>query len=1581
MKLAWLSRSLVGLVLGSIVCTAYLAYGITEEVALGSVTGTAVMKENGKPLPKAEVVLVPKADTAELTKTRVVRTDAEGHFRFKNLPAGFYTLEASGKAHNVDGLTIQVVEGKSVDKPLSLKPRDPYLDLYASLKVFTPNEHPTVKLTGFGPGDGMKLKIYRIDTGKVVAQGGLQKLFSAFARAKNANGIDPASVAAETKDLDQKISTRDVEGVFMELPQLPQLAEGFYWVQATIGDITRGTYFNVSHIGLITKTSGTQLISYVADLETGSPVAGSRIQFYRDGKPQSEANTGADGTASLTMPPVAKVATDGEEEGDTPAGNGIAVATLNGSSAVVDFGMTHTAPDSAKHIFMYSDRPVYRPGDDVQFKGIIRTLKGSDYVLPGGGKAEVEIHDSGDTLVERQTLNVDSRGLFSGHFSTNKESDPGQFTVKVKALGSEDSLSVNFADYRKPEFTIKVVPDRKDYVVGDHIKATIQCEYYFGGPVVGAKVNAMVSRSPAFDYENEEGDSESYGMGSGEDSKSFDVVTDASGKAVIEFDAKQSSDPTDVPNDWIYHVQASVSEDTHYFDGSGDIRVNQGAYGLQVRNETGFVEPGNPVAVMLTTRAHGTKETVGGRKVHLVVGTQEWNDDIEVFKPEQTLDAVTDENGSVTVNLTPKAEGSYLIKGASMDDAGHNIEAEDSLYVEGGAYYVGGREQSFEVTLDKHKYTVGGTAKALIRSSKTGLSALVTVEADHVMWSKVVQLDKVTTVVEIPVTLEDSPNAQIVVTGIKEKHYLEAQTRLLIDDERRALKIQITPDKARHLPGDSATYKVHTTDPSGKATPADVSVAVVDESIYAIQEDTTNPMDSFYPKRGNSVSTNYSFPEIYLDGGDKGGHIAIRRKFRDTAFWSPNVRTDANGDATVTVKLPDNLTQWRTTCVGVSDDTRVGLGKCDLQAAKPLMVRLEVPAFVTVGDKLEFSAIVQNDTGKDADVHLRIDSTGVDVDGGEKMQTLHVPSGKPQQVQWTLSAAKVGDSKLTARAWIDNAESDGVEQVLTVNPAGLIVQERKAGIAKGSGKLTVNVSPEADKDFGRLVVNVSPTIAQAMFQSLDELIDFPYGCTEQTMSRFMPAVLVQRALKGAASPRPDLTKNIPRIAAESIARLKKMQHSDGGWGWWQYDTSDPYLTAYVLDGLHRAADAGYPVSPFVIERANKWVNKYLATAPVEPEKGEPKEYAAYRIAQDKRARIYLGYATAVNGNAAEGKKTLALYDPAKSDAGVTAYAALLYKASGNAAGAEAAVKRLKGLAKMEVDMASWSEKRFYWSDTEPTGLALTAIAEIAPKDPIVEMAVHYLMRSRKGDWWYTTRDTAVALVGLSDYLRETNELAAPQTVEVFVNGKSVKQIAFDVKSVINPETRVTIPMNALQSGDNVVEVRNGGGVTYFGAGLRQAVSPQGSKVIGNDSGLTLERDIYRFEAHAKEDGTQRLMPSVKPVTEVKSGDVLECSVTITTDRPREFVMVEVPIPANVRVTDLEDPYADGQWSNWWAGTVIRDDRVAFFIRNLPAGKQELTFTMRAEANGSAIAGPVTAANMYDPAQASHSVNLPFVVNR
>jgi uncharacterized protein YfaS (alpha-2-macroglobulin family) len=728
-------------------------------------------------------------------------------------------------------------------------------------------------------------------------------------------------------------------------------------------------------------------------------------------------------------------------------------------------------------------------------------------------------------------------------------------------------------------------------------------------------------------------------------------------------------------------------------------------------------------------------------------------------------------------------------------------------------------------------------------------------------------------------------------------------------------------------------------------------LGVVDEGIYAIAEDETNLKEEFYPSTSNQVQTSYSFPEIYLDGGDKGSSkVPLRKTFRDTAQWNPSVWTGASGEVTVPVVLPDNLTEWRVTAVGVSDSTEVGLTKVSFRAKKDLMVRLQLPQYLVGGDKQRMTIVVANDTGSDHDVNVEVETSGLTLEGGGK-KTIRVQNGHPQTVEYEITAGDPGEASVTAKAWVDGGPNDGVKQSFPIAPHGRKVLEAKSG--EGSASFALPIRASSDPKFGALRISLSPTLAGDLVSSLDGLIGFPYGCVEQTMSRFLPSVLVDKTVRDLGLPKPEKLNDLPKIVQDSLTRLENMKHTDGGFGWWEYDESDMFLTALVLDGLDRAKGVGQNVSRVNLSETLKWSLKRLQT----PSKDD-------RI----RDRLYLAYALLRHGEK-EASVALANVDLNKLSPASLAMAALAFNEGGQPEKARLALDLLAKQAQGG-DVAYWSPEEWAWGD-EVSATALVAFMTIRPDDAIVPRIARYLRSAKKGDMWTSTRDTAYSLIGLTAYLARTKELAGETLATVLVDGKPVRTVTLNPSVMSDPNWTIEIPRSELGSGEAKIEIQKQGlGACYYSVELNTLDTAETLEAETTAPGLKIERNYYRLEARALENGTMKLLPSKESVNSFKSGDLVRVELTINSDVARQFVMIEEPTPSSCRVQEREDISDSEEWSYWWSRTVIRDDRLAFFTTSLPKGVSKITYTMRAEQIGKVRTLPTTVGNMYDPAKSS-----------
>lgn len=1546
-------KKLIGPLLAIALCGALLSYGVGQEIPVGRLTGHVTMKENGKPLAGALVTATLKG-TPDDDRPRVkgVETDDEGNYSFRGLPAGDYELSVSAEAHSKYELVTSVTEGKASKFDIKADPSEPYLNLYASQKVFTPGEKPRLELHGFVANKEVSLRVIRLDEAEIARHGSYEQSLGPLARQNDGDKFGLAKIGTKVLEEKSVVGARDAEGTFVHTLPLPQLKEGAYFVSCWAGEQRTSAVLLVSNLALVTKTGADGALVFASDLSTGQPVEGAEVLVRKGDILAPLGQTDRDGLLQTDLP--------------EPVENRSTLLARKGSSmALVDVYRSEN-DRSDVWISAYCERPAYRPGDTVSFKGFVRRVDGDGYRLPNQGSVKVDFNDPDGLTLKSLTLPISAHGSFHAEFPTSKETKPGGYNIVCKAFGGESrGVFANIVAYRKPEFSIEVTPDKDHVAMGQRASATIECKYYYGGPVVGAKVKASIYRSPAYTYEGEDGE-ETYGdsYGGGDYSEDVEAVTDAAGRAHVEFETRGENDPEVMTNDYIYTVSASVTEDGgRYFDGEGQVHVTRGDLGLHMDLTNPILAVGDTADVVITTTDPlDSKKPIANRPVTVEVGREAYTDKASVFVPQNSFTATTGPDGKVHVSIPITRAVSLTFRAQAKDDAGRTVVAQEYAWVAGSPSEAQKDRGDLQVTLDRSSYKEGQPAKAMIQTDMPGGAALVTLQTDRVLWRKVVELANGATMVQLPVSKEYAPNVYVSVAYVREKKFLQAERRMRVEREDRRLRVEVTPAKDTYLPGESAEVKVRTLDETGKPVPAEISVGVVDRGIYDVASDDTDLYASLYPERNNGVQTAYSFPEIYLDGGDKGSaKVPLRKNFRDTAAWVPTVWTGPSGEATVPFTLPDNLTEWRVTAVGLSDASQAGKSIASFRVRKPLMVRLGLPQFLVEGDHQRLTAVITNDTGRDADVNLELGTSGLHL-SGEAKRTVRVPADAPQTVELEVDATDVGNASVTARAWIDGGANDGVQQSFPVLAHGRPVLVTKAG--EGRDEFTLKLPEDYDPKVGTLKVTVSPTLAGDLSNALNGLIDYPYGCVEQTMSRFMPAVLVDDAVRKLGLTPPSNLDKLPTIVSDSLARLDRMRHPDGGWGWWEYDQSEPFMTALVLDGLDRAKRAGYRVDAAHPEQAVNWALEYL--------KDSKKSKDATR-----RDRLYLVY-TLIRWGHSEVGSYLDRIDlkghPAtrrtpedKVRAADLATASLAYAAAGR--NPNPLLDRLIALARNGEESVDWGSEDGAWGE-EPTALALVALETSRPTDARIPKIVRGLLDRRKGDGWNSTRDTAYALVGLTKYLSQTNELSAVRTVQVTVNGQTYGPYTLTAKSD-SPSKTVEVPVSSLDRGSASIAVTPVGDARetyplYYTAALSGFETTPKLEAKATDKGLEIERRMYKMEPRRDKDGEMRLLPSLKPITEYENGDIIRVELTIHSDVPRDFVMVEEPTPSSCRVTERTEleTYEEKGW--WWSRTVLMDDHVAFFARSLPKGESKITYHMRAEAAGKAIALPSRAGNMYDP---------------
>ncbi len=487
--------------------------------------------------------------------------------------------------------------------------------------------------------------------------------------------------------------------------------------------------------------------------------------------------------------------------------------------------------------------------------------------------------------------------------------------------------------------------------------------------------------------------------------------------------------------------------------------------------------------------------------------------------------------------------------------------------------------------------------------------------------------------------------------------------------EPKTLVLNIEADTAQAEPGQEVRYTITAQTPDGSpAAGAELSVDVVDKAVLSLQPRSADILSAFYSRRaleistasGLSVSANRYLKELAEDlemdfdnemmmDGMGGGPaeeemlaeaapmpaappmakamatmpaaaareapniappegVEIREEFSDTAFWSPTLVTDENGQASVSVTLPDNLTTWVVRGVGLTAQTIVGEETSDLMATKPLLIRPVAPRFFVVDDRAQLAANVSNNTDEDLTVEVSLSAAGVGISTQTPpLQAISIPARSEAKVTWWATVNDVVSTTLIFAA-VSGEYADASKPRLSTGPDGslLVYRYTAPDIVGTAGQLTeggfrteaIALPPRFDDRRGNLTVQLDPSLAAGMQDSLRYLEHYEYECTEQTVSRFLPNVLTYDALKSLGLENPELEAKLPALLDEGLEKLYRQQNPDGGWGWWYRAEdwrSNPHVSGYVVFALLKARQAGVEVSSTALENGINYLKTQLPT--------------------------------------------------------------------------------------------------------------------------------------------------------------------------------------------------------------------------------------------------------------------------------------------------------------------------------------------------------------------------------------------------
>lgn len=756
------------------------------------------------------------------------------------------------------------------------------------------------------------------------------------------------------------------------------------------------------------------------------------------------------------------------------------------------------------------------------------------------------------------------------------------------------------------------------------------------------------------------------------------------------------------------------------------------------------------------------------------------------------------------------------------------------------------------------------------------------------------------------------------------------------------------------------------------------------------------------------------------DSGPPGVEPTVRKNFADTAFWKGSLETNAEGIAEVSFTMPEQLTGWKIKVWSMGHGTKVGQGEAEVTTKKDLLLRMQAPRFFTQKDEVVLSANVHNylKNEKAVTVTLEVEGNTLAVQGSPT-QRVTILAGGEKRVDWRVKVTSEGEAVVRMKAVTDE-ESDAMQMRFPAYVHGMLKTDSYSGVIrpdKSTAKVTMTVPKERRPEQTRIEVRYSPTLAGAMVDALPYMVDYPYGCTEQTLNRFLPTVITQRVLQRMKLDLKDIEQKrtnlnaaeigddkerakgwkrfdrnpvfneaeVRAMALAGVQALTNMQCSDGGWGWFSGygEHSWPHTTAVVVHGLQIARDNDIALVPNMLERGVDWLKNHQLQEIAKIRNAQTKTVPYKEHADNVDALVYMVLADQDVKN--DDMRNFLYRDRTKLSVYAKAMFGLALHRQKEAKQLEMILENISQFVveddenqtaylKLPPTRAWWY---WYGDEVEANAYYLKLLARTNPKDRKAAGLVKYLLNNRKhSTYWNSTRDSAVCIEAMADYLKASGEDRPEMTLEVYVDGKKQKEVKIDATNLFTFDNKLVLEGAAVSAGPHEVELRKkGDGPIYFNAYLtnftmEDFITKSGLEVKVNRKYYKLERDK---EATVKERGSRgqaadRKVEKYKRIElksgeTLKSGDLVEVELEIDSKNDYEYLLFEDPRAAGFEPMAVRSGYGGNEMGAYME---VRDDRVCFFVRSLARGKHSVSYRMRAEIPGTFSAMPAKASAMYAP---------------
>jgi len=1320
--------------------------------------------------------------------------------------------------------------------------------------------------------------------------------------------------------------------------------------------------------------------------------------------------------------------------------------------------------------YVFDDRGMYRPGEEVHVKGWMRRIgagPNGDVGLTDDAVSEVRYQIIGPQGNEFETgrVEVNAWGGFDFAVTLPENINLGSAKIILSADGAISNLnntqfnhSFQIQEFRRPEFEVSARNETTGpYFVQEHAVVAVEAEYYAGGPLPNAAVDWRVKSSPT-NYQPPNWSDFSFGywtpwwwyfdMGSNGETQiqNFTGKTDVSGNHFLRLDFESVEEPRPY----------SVMAESTVFDvnrqawaGTTSLMVHPADLYVGLRSERYFVEQGTPLDIdLIVTDLDGNP--IIGETIEVEVFRLVWKNTPDGWQEQEAdLQTCRPDSAETPVNCTFETPvgGRYQITATVTDTSGRQNQTRITRWVSGGEIPPARQVEREAVNLipDQETYQPGDVAEILVQAPFAPAEGLLTISRSGIVSTERFEMETSSTTLKIPIEKGFIPNLHIkvdlvgaaprlsdegeIVEGLPPRPaYASAQLNLSIPPLARTLTLDVSPAQTMLTPGGETELELHLENADGQpVVEAELAVVVVDEAILALTNyQLANPLTVFYQTRPSDVSSTYSRASILLadpeglagqteenmarataalgkgmdveeemmeveapaaeqamadesgrgEGTTEGELISLRMDFNPLATFAPTVRTDSEGNATVKVTLPDNLTRYRIMVVAVdASGKQFGSAESSVTARLPLMVRPSAPRFLNFGDQFELPIMLQNQTDEDMEANVVVEGTNIGFTEEVGLRVM-IPANDRVEVRFPAAAEMAGTARFQI-AGVSGNYSDAVSISLPVyTPATTEAFATYGVVDEGAVAQPVAAPEGVFPQFGGLEINTSSTALHALTDAVIYLVSYPYESSEQLASRILGVAALRDVLSAFESEELPSPEEMEEVVQADIENLAGLQNNDGGFPIWRRgQDSFPFHTIHVAHALARAENKGFAVP----EEMKQWVLEYLRDIETvyphwysQRTRQTLSAYAIYvrNLMDDPdpvKARTLLNEAGMENLTLdAVGWIWPVLIDDPGSEKALESIRTYI----GNL------VVETAGAANFTISVSDQSYVLLR-SSRRTDAILMDALIHDDPDSDLIPKLVNGLLAHRVKGHWSSTQENIFVLLALDRYFN-TFEAQTPDFVARIWLGETYA--ASHQYEGYTTERHVTkIPMSYLVEEElgggvpqNLILSKEGQGRLYYRLGLRYA--PSDLNLDPLDMGFVVTRS---YEAI---DDPEDVFKDGDGVWHIKAGANVRVRLTIVADSRRYHVALVDPLPAGLEIVNPslavsqdvpEDPESPDSRYQWWWWTWyehqnMRDERAEAFTTLLWDGVYEYTYVARATTPGTFVVPPAKAEEMYAP---------------